>query len=126
MRNLNLKIAIILYGVIHAVYGIVMLAVPDRLTEFYGFAAAFSAEYFLALLGGAFIAAGIWFIMAGLSLANNASTVKFAVLWSAIMLVVPLFSLWLDYINFGHIWFMVVINAIFCGAFLIFYPRTTD
>jgi len=126
MRNLNLKIALILYGAIHAVYGIIMLFAPDRITEFYGFEAATSAEYFLGLLGGAFIAAGIWFIMTALDIVHNASGVKFAILWSAITLIAPLFTLWLDYIDFGHIWFMVVINAVFCGFFLLFYPRVTD
>jgi hypothetical protein len=57
---------------------------------------------------------------------NNVGGIKFAVLWSAIMLVAPLFSLWLDYIDFGHIWFIVAINFVFCGAFLVFYPRVTD
>ena len=126
MRNLNLKIALIIYGAIYAAYGIIMLVIPDRMTEFSGFETMASAEYFLVLLGGASIAAGVWFIMSGLNLAANASTAKFAVLWSAIMLIAPLFSLWLDYIDFGHIWFLVVINAIFCGAFLLFYPRLTE
>lgn len=126
MRNLNLKTALIIYGAIHAVYGIIMLVAPDRITEFYGFETASSAEYFLAWIGGAFIAAGVWFIMTALDIVQNAGGVRFAVLWSAIMLVAPLFTLWLDYIDFGHIWFMVVINAIFCAAFLIFYPRPTD
>jgi len=126
MRNLNLKIALIIYGAIHIVYGIIMLVAPDRITEFSGFEAVSSAEYFLALLGGCFIAAGVWLIMTALDIVQNAGGVRFAVLWSAIMLITPLFSLWLDYIDFGHIWFIVVINAIFCGAFLLFYPRLTD
>ena len=126
MRNLNLKVALIIYGAIHIVYGIIMLVAPDRITEFSGFEAVVSAEYFLALLGAAFIAAGVWFIMTALNIVGNAAGVRFAVLWSAIMLITPLFTLWLDYIDFGHIWFMVAINAVFCGAFLLFYPRVTD
>jgi len=126
MRNLNLKIALIIYGAIHIVWGIMMLFTPDRMTEFSGFEIANSAEYFLVLLGAAFIATGVWFIMTALDIVNNAGGIRFAVLWSAIMLIAPLFSLWLDYIDFGHIWFIVVINAVFCGAFLVFYPRVTD
>ena len=126
MRNLNLKVALIIYGAIHIVWGIIMLVAPDRITEFSGFEVVSSAEYFLALLGGSFIAAGVWFIMTSLDIVNNAGGIRFAVLWSAIMLITPLFTLWLDYIDFGHIWFMVAINAVFCGAFLLFYPRVTD
>ena len=126
MRNLNLKIALIIYGAIHIVWGIMMLFTPDRMTEFSGFEIANSAEYFLVLLGAAFIATGVWFIMTALDIVNNVGGIRFAVLWSAIMLIAPLFSLWLDYIDFGHIWFIVVMNAVFCGAFLVFYPRVTD
>ena len=126
MRNLNLKIALIIYGAIYIVYGAIMLIVPDWVTEFSGFEAVISAEYFLVLLGGAFVAAGVWFIMTALNIVKNASAIRFAVLWSAIMLIAPLFSLWLDYIDFGHIWFIVAINAVFCAAFLLFYPRLTE
>ena len=126
MRNLNLKIALIIYGAVHIVWGVMMLAAPDRITEFFGLEVVVSAEYFLALLGGAFIAVGVWFIMTALDIVQNAGSVRFAVLWSAIMLITPLFSLWVDYIDFGHIWFIVALNAVFCGAFLLFYPRVTD
>ena len=126
MRNLNLKIALIIYGAIHIVWGAMMLFAPDRMTEFSGFEIASSAEYFLALLGAAFVAVGVWFIMTALDIVHNAGGIRFAVMWSAIMLIAPLFTLWLDYIDFGHIWFIVVINAVFCGAFLLFYPRVTD
>ena len=126
MRNLNLKIALIIYGAIHIVWGAMMLFAPDRMTTFSGFEIANSAEYFLVLLGAAFIATGVWFIMTALDIVNNVGGIRFAVLWSAIMLIAPLFSLWLDYIDFGHIWFIVVMNAVFCGAFLVFYPRVTD
>ena len=124
MRNLNLKIALIIYGAIHIVWGFMMLFAPDTMTEFSGLVT--SAEYFLVLLGAAFVAVGVWFIMTALDIVNNVGGIKFAVLWSAIMLVAPLFSLWLEYIDFGHIWFIVVINAVFCGVFLVFYPRVTD
>jgi len=126
MRNLNLKIALIIYGAIHIVWGFMMLFAPDTMIEFSGFEMPSSAEYFLVLLGGAFVAVGIWFIMTALDIVNNVGGIKFAVLWSAIMLVAPLFSLWLDYIDFGHIWFIVAINFVFCGSFLAFYPRVTN
>ena len=126
MRNLNLKIALIIYGAIHIVWGSMMLFAPDRMTEFSGFEIAASAEYFLALLGAAFVAAGVWFIMIALDIVQNSGGIRFAIIWSAIMFITPLFALWVDYIDFGHIWFIVVINAVFCGAFLLFYPRVTD
>jgi hypothetical protein len=122
MRSINLKVALIIYGAIHIVQGIILLVAPERITEFSGFEALGSSEYFLAIIGGAFIAAGVWFAMTGLDPLQNINGVRFAVLWAALLLIIPLFTLWYDYVNFGHIWFIVVQNAIFAAAFLIFYP----
>ena len=122
MRSINLKVALILYGAIHIAQGIILLVVPDRVTEFSGFEVLVSSEYFLALLGGAFIAAGVSFAITSLNPLQNINGVRFAVLWAALLLIIPLFTLWYDYVNFGHIWFLVVQNAIFAAVFLIFYP----
>lgn len=122
MRNLNLKAALIIYGAIHIVQGIIMLVAPERITELSSFEALGASEYFLAIIGGAFIAAGVWFAVTGLDPLQNINGVRFAVLWAGLLLVVPLFTLGYDYVNFGHIWFIVVQNAIFAASFLIFYP----
>jgi len=122
MHSINLKVALIIYGAIHIVQGIILLVAPERITEFSGFEALGSSEYFLAIIGGAFIAAGVLFAMTGLDPLQNINGVRFAVLWAALLLIIPLFTLWYDYVDFGHIWFIVVQNAIFASAFLIFYP----
>ena len=122
MRSINLKVALIIYGAIHIVQGIILLVAPERITELSGFEALGSSEYFLAIIGGAFIAAGVLFAMTGLDPLQNINGVRFAVLWASLLLIIPLFTLWYDYVNFGHIWFIVVQNAIFAAAFLIFYP----
>ncbi len=122
MRSINLKVALKIYGAIHIVQGIILLVAPESITEFSGFEALGSSENFLAIIGGAFIAAGVLFAMTGLDPLQNINGVRFAVLWAALLLIIPLFTLWYDYVNFGHIWFIVVQNAIFAAAFLIFYP----
>lgn len=122
MRNLNLRVALIIYGAIHIAQGIILLVVPDRVTEFSGFEALVSSEYFLALLGGAFIAAGVLFAITGLNPLQNINGVRFAILWAGLLLIIPLFALGRDYVDFGHIMFIVIENAIFTAAFLIFYP----
>ncbi len=122
MRNLNLKVALVIYGAIHITQGIILLVVPDRVTEFSGFEALASSEYFLAILGGAFIAAGVLFAITGLNTLQNINGVRFAILWAGLLLIIPLFALGRDYVDFGHIMFIVIENAIFAAAFLIFYP----
>ncbi len=37
MRNINLKIALIIYGAIHIAQGIVLIVAPDWAAENYGF-----------------------------------------------------------------------------------------
>lgn len=122
MRNLNLKVALVIYGAIHIVQGIILLVAPERMTDFSGFESLGTSEYFLAIIGGTFIAAGVWFIMTGSNTLQNIGGVRFAILWAGMLLVVPLFTLGYDYVDFGHIWFMVAQNTIFAAAFLIFYP----
>ena len=122
MRNLNLKIALIIYGAIHIAQGIILLVAPDRITDFSGFEELATSEYFLALIGGAFIAAGVWFAMTGLDPLKNINGVRFAVLWAGLLLIIPLFTLGRGYVDFGQIWFVVVENAVFATAFLVFYP----
>jgi hypothetical protein len=122
MSSLNLKVALVIYGAIHIAQGIILLAVPDRVTEFSGFEALASSEYFLAILGGTFIAAGVLFAVVGLNPLQNINGVRFAVLWAGLLLVITLFALRLENVDFGHVMFMVIENAIFTAAFLIFYP----
>ncbi len=122
MRNLNLKVALIIYGAIHIVQGIILLVAPERMTELAEFDTLGSSEYFLAIIGGTFIAAGVWFTMSGMNPLQNINGIRFAILWAGLLLVIPLFTLGYSYVNFGHIWFMVVQNAVFAVAFLIFYP----
>jgi hypothetical protein len=122
MASINLKIALIIYGAIHIAQGIILLAVPGRVTEFSGFEVLASSDYFLAILGGTFIAAGVLFAITGFDPLQNINGVRFAVLWAGLLLVIPLFALRLEDVNFGHVMFIVIENAIFTAAFLIFYP----
>ena len=104
MRNLNLKVALIIYGAIHIAQGIILLVVPDRVTEFSGFEVLASSEYFLAILGGTFIASGVLFAITGLNPLQNINGVRFAVLWAGLLLIIPLFALGRDYVDFGDIY----------------------
>jgi len=122
MRSLNLKVALIIYGAIHIAQGIILLVVPGRVTDFPGFEELATSEYFLAIIGAAFIAAGVWFALTGLDPLKNINGVRFAVLWASLLLVIQLYSLGQGYVEFNQIWPSVILNAIFAAAFLVFYP----
>ncbi len=125
MSSINLKIALVLYGALYIALGIVLLVAPDRAGEtLYGFGSmSDSLRYLMAVAGVAFITAGVWFAMTFLDPVRNINSVRFAVLWAGLMFIVPLFALAKGYIEVGHIWLSVIINAIFAAAFLIYYPR---
>ena len=124
MRSLNLKIALVIYGAIYITQGIILLVAPDRIADLYGLGEMSDpANFAMTLAGSAFIAAGVWFAMTFLDPAHNINSVKFAILWSSLMFITPLYALWQGYVEGGHIWFGLVLNAIFVAAFLIFYPR---
>ncbi len=124
MRSSNLKIALVIYGAIYITQGIILLIAPDRMADLYGFGAVNDQmSYLMAITGSAFIAAGVWFAMTFLDPIRNINSVRFAILWASLLLITPLYALWQGYVEADHIWFGVVLNAIFAIAFLVFYPR---
>lgn len=122
MRDLNLRAALVIFSALHLAQGIILIAVPDRVTEFSGFEILASSEYFLAMLGGTFIAAGVYFALTGLDPLRNINGIRFAILWAGLLLVIPLFALRFEDVTFDHIMFIFIQNAIFVIAFLVFYP----
>ncbi len=123
MRSLNLKIALVIYGAIYITQGIVLLVAPERMADMYGFGEVNDrVAYLMAVTGAAFIAAGVWFAMTFLDPVHNINSVRFAILWAGLLLVMPLYGLWQGYIEIGQVWLGLILNAIFAAAFLIFYP----
>ena len=123
MRNLNLRVALIIYGAIHIVQGFALIVAPDRVARLSNFGElAGYTPYLMALLGGTFIAAAFLFIFTGLNPLRNISGVAFAVLWSVLLLVIQLYSLGKDYLDLGQAWPEITLAAVFVVAFLVFYP----
>ncbi len=119
----NLRAALILFGAIHIAQGIVLIVAPDKIADLSGSGQlADYVPYIFATLGAAFIAAGVWFITTGLDPLQNITGVKLAILWSALLLIIQLYSVIQNYVDFGQVWLGVAEMAIFAGAFLIFYP----
>lgn len=119
----NLKVALVLFGAIHLAQGVVLITNPDRIADLMEFGGlATYVPYIMALLGSAFIAVGVWFIIAGRDPLENITWVKFALLWSILLLVTQLYSLTRGYVDFSQVWLGIVVSAIFAVAFLFFYP----
>jgi hypothetical protein len=124
MRSTNLKVALVIYGAIYITQGIILLVAPDRISDLYGFGELSEhMKYAMAITGSAFITAGVWFAMTFLDPIRNINSIRFAILWASLMFITPLYALGRGYIEIGHIWYGLVLNAVFVAAFLIFYPR---
>ena len=122
MRNINATL--IICGAIYIAEGLIFLVAPDRIMDLYGFTGLNDSMAFLmTIIGSAFIAAGVWFIMTMLDPIRNINAIKFAILWCSLFVISPLYGLWQGYVDFNQIWLGMVINAVFVAAFLIFYPR---
>ena len=116
----NLKASLFLYSGISVVMG-VLLMFPVNTAEFLGIGSTPSGFIF-ALLGGAYIAAAYLFMVAGFRPLLNTVVIKFAIIWSALMILGSIYSILAEYVTWGHIWFFVVIHFIFFLALTIFYP----
>ena len=120
----NIKAVLILCGAIYIAEGIIFLVAPDRIISLYGFEAlSDSMSFLMTIIGSAFIAAGVWFIMTILDPVRNINAIKFAILWCSLFVISPLYGLWQGYVDFSQIWLGMALNAVFVAALLIFYPR---
>jgi|TARA_B100001971_G_scaffold142612_1_gene131777 hypothetical protein len=122
----NLKAALVLFGAIHMVQGLFLIVDPNGLAALLGFTESVEAlalvRYTMALLGSAFIAAGVWFIITALNPLQNINGVRFAIIWAALLLVIQLYTVVQGYIAFSQTWTEISLTAIFTVAFLVFYP----
>ena len=120
----NIRATLIICGAIYIAEGFILLISPERVNDLYGFGTlTASMSYLMAIIGSTFIAAGVWFLMTVLDPLRNINTIKFAILWSSLLVVGPLYALWQGYVDINQVWFEMVLNAVFAIALLVFYPK---
>ncbi|MFA5628662.1 MAG: hypothetical protein WC958_00130 [Dehalococcoidales bacterium] len=123
----NITAAMVICGAIYIAEGFIFLVSPERIVDLFGLEALNDSMAFLmTIIGSAFIAAGVWFIMTILNPLRNINAIKFAILWCSFFIISPLYGLWQGYVNFEQIWIGMLLNAVFVAALLIFYPRNLD
>lgn len=117
----NLKAALFLLAIISAAEGVLLWFFPGATASQLGISDTASGFLF-ASLGAASIAAAFIFVVAGFNPLANLNAIRFAILWSALMILAAIYSLGTDYVEWGHIWVMVALNLIFFISLIIFYP----
>ena len=119
----GLKIALIVYGAILILSGIAFIIAPYQVASMSGLGEiAAQVPYFMALLGGCFIAVSVWFIVAGLEPLRHISLVKLAILWSSLGVVTGLYSIVQGAVDFSQAGMGIILDAVFAIAFLALYP----
>jgi hypothetical protein len=116
----SLKAALIIFGAITITEGILMWVNPNTMTGL-GDTGKYIA-YILALLGSGFVASGLLFLLAGLNPLQNINAVRFAVLWTGLLLLGQVYAILDKLTTFNDTWYSMLVVAIFLIAFLIFYP----
>ncbi len=119
----GLKIALIVYGAILILSGLAFIIAPYQVASMSGLGEiAAQVPYFMALLGGCFIAVSVWFIVAGLEPLRHISLVKLAILWSSLGVVTGLYSIVQGAVDFSQAGMGIILDAVFAIAFLALYP----
>ena len=119
----GLKIALIVYGAILILSGLAFIIAPYQVASMSGLGKiAAQVPYFMALLGGCFIAVSVWFIVAGLEPLRHISLVKLAILWSSLGVVTGLYSIVQGAVDFSQAGMGIILDAVFAIAFLALYP----
>lgn len=119
----GLKIALIVYGVILILSGLAFIVAPYQVASMSGLGEiADYVPYFMALLGGCFIAVSVWFIVAGLDPLGHICLVKLAILWSVLGAVIGLYSIGRGAVDFSQAGMGIILDAVFAVAFLALYP----
>ena len=118
-----LKVALIVWGVIHIVLGLALILAPSQTASMMGFAEIANAGIYTATLWGAtLLAASVWIIVAGRDPLRHITWVKFVILLSLLGLVVQLFSVVQGAVDFSQAGVGIIQDAVFAAAFLVFYP----
>ena len=119
----GLKIALILFGAIHILLGLVFAVAPHQAAGMMGFGEIGDfAVYIAALCGLVFVVAAVCLIVAGRDPLEHIIWVKFAILWSIVGVVGGLYSIVQGAASFSQVSPGIITGAVFAVAFLALYP----
>jgi len=118
---MNIKATLFMLSAFNVVVGAVFWLIPGETATFLGITSNASG-YLFSVAGAAFIASAVLFSFTAYAPSANLNGVRFAILWNALMLIAAVSSVAQGYVDWGHIWFIVALNAIFFLALAIFYP----
>jgi hypothetical protein len=118
-----LKIAMIVYAVAGLIVGLAEIFIPSEFASWFGLEEGSAAANANAVeIGFAFVALGVFLIIAARDPIKNILWVKYAIAFAALMLVNEIYSIIVGYVDFGQVVSGIAIHGVFAIAFLILYP----
>ena len=118
-----LRVALIVYGAIDILLGLLVLFAPEQAAAMFGFEEITDLGVYLAgMLGVCWITAGIWFIVAGRDPLRHIILVKLAIAFSLLAGIAGVYSIARGAADFSQAGTGIIIDAVFAAAFLVFYP----
>ena len=118
-----LKVVMIVYGVVLILMGLLDIFAQDVVIEMYGFGEVASyVKWMGEVIGAAFIAIGVWVVVAGRDPLQHICWVKFVITKALLTLVVTVHSVIVGYVDFNQVGVGIIFDAVFAAAFLALYP----
>jgi hypothetical protein len=119
----GLKVTMIVWAVVGILFGLGFVFAPEQLCSMFRFEEAPAyVPYFLALLGIAYILAGVFVIIAVRDPMKHLMWVQLAIVWSLLDALAALYFIIRGNVNFSQAGMVPIIDVIFVVAFLAFYP----
>ena len=118
-----LMVLSIVYGVILLVMGLGGIIFTDQISGLFGIEEVTDDVIYLVVIVSAFsISFGIWLIIAGRNPLGNIYWVKFAITKTVLFVVVELYLLIQNYVDFSQIAAAIILDGVFAVLFLALYP----
>jgi energy-converting hydrogenase Eha subunit C len=119
----GLKVAMIVWAVVGILFGLGFVLSPEQLCSMFGFENAPTyVPYFLALLGIAYILAGVFVIIASRNPLKHIMWVQLAIVWSLLDAIAAIYFIVRGNVTFSQAGMVPIMDVIFVIAFLALYP----
>ena len=119
----GLRVVMTVWAALGIVLGLGLVFMPEQLGSMQGYARGPAyIPYFLALLGTAFIALGVFLIVAARDPLKNILWVRFAIVWAILAVIVEVSSVARGLVTFTQVGMGLIIDLAAAIALLALYP----
>jgi hypothetical protein len=118
-----LKVALIVVGAIHILFGLSFIFIPEQWATLAGAGETTAyVRWLFALLGASFIAGGVYVIVAGRDPLQHINWVKYVILKNALVIIGGAYLIIRGYVDFSQIGAVIILDAVIAAVLLAFYP----